>query len=853
MKKFSRFICIVLTTVLWLSVIPLNVFAAAAITEIKLDIDEPEIGKKPGKAYLPSDSEVFVSEIKWEGEFDEKGRFKEGVKYSVKVYIEIKNGENVYIQATTSGAQVNGKNATLGDISTDKRKAVISYTFETLVKDQFYGMTSISSFSFYLPTRPEEGSVPTSTATTDDKEIEVTKVKWDGKFDAKGLAIKGEQYTVSVTFRIKDSYPNHYILQKYGNYPTIDGRAGEFVSVSADGKEAVAKCTFKATAKPIEEPKEEPKEEPEKKPVERVTTDKVPGKIKQTPFTFAGGSGTVADPYLIKTADQLNSIRFGADKHYKLIADIDLSSWGNWVPIGGTEAYGGTMGDQWNKAHIGSVVFTGSLDGNGHVISGMTIKIHDVALYMTEGANLRYYGLFARINSNGTAIKNLGIINYNIDIEYGTTPPNISLLIGSFAALITKGDIENCFSAGGNINVNLGKSYTVNGASADMSVQAGGLVGSHNGNFTRCYNTSDIYINSPEPGLAYGAGMAATVSGAQVRECYNTGNITVEQNVDEWGSVSATYYAAAGIAVKAELNGAPGVRGLPPESANAFYDCYNTGNLSANGVSGIIHYTGWDVYVYRSYNTGNLTCHSMAADGANHIIYSFCPIYTVTNPARYIVGCATEGGTKVSGDAWQNSTALGRPVLKWNPTEAVPAAVVKKESTVGKFTDVKTSDWFAEPVNWAVEKGITNGTAPDKFSPNEKCTRAQILTFLWRAAGSPKVGISNPFSDVKASDYFYEAALWAYKYGIVSSTILSPSTPCTRGETVIYLYISAGAPESDQINQFYDVPASDVVLNTAVCWAFVNNITGGTSYNYFSPNDTCTRGQIVTFLYRAFK
>ncbi len=853
MKKLSRLICIVLATVLWLSVIPLNIFAVTAATEFKLMVNEPEIGKKPGSASLPSGAEAFVSETKWEGELDEKGRFKEGVKYTVKVNIELKRGENKHIQATASGPQVNGKNATLGNISDDKRKAEISYTFDTLVKDQFYGMTSISSFRFYLPTRPEEGSVPTSTATTDEKKIEVTKVTWDGKFDAKGLAIKGEQYTVSITFRIKDSYPNHYILNEYGNYPMIDGRGGEFVSVAADRKEAVAKCTFKATAKSVEEPKEEPKEEPEEKPVERVTTDKVPGKIKQTPFTFEGGSGTVADPYLIKTADQLNSIRFGADKHYKLIADIDLSAWGNWVPIGGTEAYGGTMGDQWNKAHIGSVVFTGSLDGNGHVISGMTIKIHDVALYMTEGSNVRYYGLFARVNANGTVIKNLGIINHTIDIEYGTIPPSISFCVGSFAALVTKGNIENCFSAGGNIRVNLGNDYSVNGASQNKSVEVGGLVGNHYGNFTRCYNTSDIYVNMPEDGIAYGAGIAATVSHAQIRECYNKGNITVEQYADKWGSVNATYYAAAGIAVKAELSDVPSVKGRSPEGTNSFYDCYNTGNLSGNGASGIIHYTGWDVYVYRSYNTGNLTCHSMTADGANHIINKWCAIYTDANPAKYIVGCATEGGTKVSGEAWQNSTALGRPVLKWNPTEAVPNAVVKKESIVGKFTDVKTSDWFAEPVKWAVDKSITNGTAPDKFSPNEKCTRAQILTFLWRAVGSPKVEINNPFTDVKSSDYFYASALWAYKNGIVSNTKLSPHTPCTRGETVIYLYISAGSPESDQINQFYDVPASDVSLNTAVCWAYVNNITGGTSYNTFSPNDTCTRGQIVTFLYRTFK
>ena len=109
------------------------------------------------------------------------------------------------------------------------------------------------------------------------------------------------------------------------------------------------------------------------------------------------------------------------------------------------------------------------------------------------------------------------------------------------------------------------------------------------------------------------------------------------------------------------------------------------------------------------------------------------------------------------------------------------------------------------------------------------------------------------FKDVKTTDYFYQPALWAYEKGIVSGNVLSPNNKCTRGETVIYLYKSAGSPESDQINQFIDVPASDVALNTAVCWAYVNNITGGTSYTTFSPKDTCTRGHIVTFLYRAFK
>ena len=845
MKKFFG---IFLVFGVLMCMVAYTAIAAAPATDFKVDIDEPEIGKKPDRsAALPMTAEAFVSETVWEGELDEKGRFKEGIQYTVNIYIELKQGENKQIQYAESGPQVNGKNATLGNISADKRKAVISCTFEPLAKDQFYGMTPLSSSRFFLPTRPEEGSVPATTATVDDKEVEVTNVRWEGNFDANGYAIKGEQYTVFITLRVKDSCPDYYILNKYGAGPTIDGRDGEFVSVSADGKEAVARSTFKATAKPIEEPKEEPvKEEPKEEPVKRVTTDKVPAEIKQTPFTFAGGSGTETDPYLIQTADQLNSIRFGADKHYKLIADIDLSSWGNWVPIGGTAAYGGTMGDQWNKAHVGSVVFTGSLDGNGHVISGMTIKIHDVAIYMTEGSNVRYYGLFARVNSNGTAIKNLGIINHTIDLDYGTMPTSADLSIGSLASLVTKGIIENCYSAGGKISVNLGRAY---GNNPNVSVQAGGLVGTHNGNFTRCYNTSDIYINSQvNGGITYGAGIAATVSNAQIRECYNKGNITVVHDFE-----NATFHAAAGIAVKAELGNTPGIRGLIPEDANSFYDCYNTGNLSANGVSGIIHYTGWDVYVFRSYNTGNLTCHSFAPSGANHIIYTFTPIYLEANPAKYIVGCATDGGTNVSGDAWQHSSTLGRPVLKWNPDETSSAKVVNSVSTVGKFSDVKSDDWFADPVNWAVEKKITAGTSDTTFSPSSTCTRAQILTFLWRAVGSPAMTGQNPFGDVKTSDYFYNAALWAYEKGIVSGNVFSPNAPCTRGETVIYLYKYAGSPESDQINQFFDVPASDVALNRAVCWAYVNNITGGTSYNYFSPNDTCTRGQIVTFLYRALK
>lgn len=823
--------------------------AATILSIFKVTIAEPQIGKPlPTKASLPQSASTYITNVEWKGELDENGNAKEGVRYTLYVTVRVKDTEkNKYIVESKGKPTVNGKSAGLKNVSKDNKEGVIYYTFPELLSGVFAGKEPITSLSVLID-RPTEGEKLSKTCTPKESQnqlFEVLGVEWQGELDKNGKVKKASDYTARIKVRLTDKYYEKYFLKNQStSKPYVNGAAAAWESISEDGREAVIVKSWVSVDKPEE------KQEEKKEVVQKVTTNKVPATIKQTPFTFAGGSGTVSDPYLIKTAEQLNSIRFGADKHYKLISDIDLSTWGNWVPIGGTEAYGGTMGDQWNKAHVGSVVFTGSLDGNGHVISGMTIKVHDVAIYMTEGSNVRYYGLFARINSNGTAIKNLGIINHTIDIEYGTLPTSSDLSIGSLASLVTKGNIENCYSAGGKISVNAGKAY---GNNPSTSVQAGGLVGTHNGNFTRCYNTSDIYINVKEEGMVYGAGIAATVSHAQIRECYNKGNITVEQNVDEWDSVSATFYAAAGIAVKAELSDLPGIRGLIPEDANSFYDCYNTGNLLANGVSGIIHYTGWDVYVFRSYNTGNLTCHSMASGAANHIIYKLCPIYTEANPAKYIVGCATEGGTKVSGDAWQNNAKLGRPTLKWNPDETVPNMAQKKTDTVGSFNDVKTSDWFADSVKWAVDKNITAGTSATTFSPNTTCTRAQILTFLWRAAGSPKSNRANPFSDVKTTDYYYNAAVWAYEKGIVSTNKLSPNTPCTRGETVIYIYKSAGSPESDQINQFYDVPASDVSLNRAVCWAYINNITGGTSYNYFSPNTTCTRGQIVTFLYRAFK
>lgn len=170
------------------------------------------------------------------------------------------------------------------------------------------------------------------------------------------------------------------------------------------------------------------------------------------------------------------------------------------------------------------------------------------------------------------------------------------------------------------------------------------------------------------------------------------------------------------------------------------------------------------------------------------------------------------------------------------------------------FVDVKEGAYYYDAVLWAVEQKITSGTSATTFSPDASCTRAQMVTFLWRAAGSPKVeNGKNPFADVKADAYYYDAVLWAVEKGVTSgtsATTFSPDATVTRGQTVTFLYRNAGSPEVSGTMPFADVEA-DAYYAKAVQWAVQQKITTGTSETTFSPMSDCTRGQIVTFLYRA--
>ena len=184
----------------------------------------------------------------------------------------------------------------------------------------------------------------------------------------------------------------------------------------------------------------------------------------------------------------------------------------------------------------------------------------------------------------------------------------------------------------------------------------------------------------------------------------------------------------------------------------------------------------------------------------------------------------------------------------------VKATFMEDNSVLNFFYDVPNGAYFYEAVKWAVDKGVTNGLSDTMFGPYESCTRAQIVTFLWRAAGSPEPKTASSFTDVPANAYYAKAVAWAVENGItngMTATMFAPDATCTRGQSVTFLYRALKGTASGSAN-FTDVK-SDAFYADAINWAVANNVTNGTSNTTFSPNADCTRAEIVTFLYRAYQ
>jgi hypothetical protein len=185
----------------------------------------------------------------------------------------------------------------------------------------------------------------------------------------------------------------------------------------------------------------------------------------------------------------------------------------------------------------------------------------------------------------------------------------------------------------------------------------------------------------------------------------------------------------------------------------------------------------------------------------------------------------------------------------WRPKLDYTTANLKDLGDLPQFIDVKSGDYFHSAVYWALDKAITQGTTATTFSPDRDCTNAEILTFLWRAAGSPTPSGKNPFTNVSEDQYYATAARWAYEQGMVSGITFDADALCTRAMTVEYLWKAAGSPSATGSAAFTDVTED---CAEAVAWAVSAGVTEGVGNGLFAPSSVCTRGQIVTFLQRAF-
>ncbi len=255
------------------------------------------------------------------------------------------------------------------------------------------------------------------------------------------------------------------------------------------------------------------------------------------------------------------------------------------------------------------------------------------------------------------------------------------------------------------------------------------------------------------------------------------------------------------------------------------------------------------VQVVRADGTIDLTAAPFTkGDGASYtltVLADGYPALTFTVSTAKQDNGSTEPSQPSNGGSGGSSTSS----VRQNPTAGDS---VETPAAGSGFGDVSASDYFASAVQWAVDSGITSGVTSSEFAPYSACTRAQIITFLWRAAGSPlPQSTDTRLTDVQSGIYYYNAVLWAMENGIaqgVSETEFAPDATVTRSQTVAFLYRAAGSPAASG-HSFSDVP-TDAYYSAAVQWAVEQGITQGVSADRFAPANACTRAQIVTFLYR---
>ena len=599
------------------------------------------------------------------------------------------------------------------------------------------------------------------------------------------------------------------------------------------------------------------------------------------------GSGTETDPYQISTAeglkwfrDKVNSGEYGLCA--VLTADITLDSSEAWTPI------------VPDNTHY----YTGTFDGKGHTISGLNVT-----------GEFMYAGLFGTVK-DGT-IKSLTVAGK-------VSPSNSQCIVGGIVGYASKAVIKNCSNhcsvtgrttsiiggiAGFNSSGAIIDCYNVGTISVINYAEAiGGIVGSNSGTISNCYNVGTVSNDTS-------VGEIAGHNSDTVENCYylnTTNNNAVGKNkgtITSTKSMTAAQFAD-GTVLNLLING----------RADSEHPWYETCIY--------LEAAGKTLPVFKWQHQHQLThvlAKDPTTSEVGNIEYWYCPVcgkyFADANGDHEI----TQAETVIPKRHFSGSSSSSYPITVPDKTEngsvAVSPKTASKGSTVtitvtpdsgyvletisvtdkngndlkltdkgnGKYTftmpggkvevkvtfmednsvlnffyDVPNDAYYYEAVKWAVENGITGGVGNSLFAPNQPCTRAQIVTFLWRVAGSPVVNYLMPFTDVDEGAYYAEAVRWAASTGIVTGLTemtFGTNDVCTRAQaaTMIYRYAQAQGKGFTGAWMFL-LPFTDVPewAYESVAWCYMNGVTTGVSETAFAPGNDCTRAQIVTFLWRAF-
>lgn len=622
----------------------------------------------------------------------------------------------------------------------------------------------------------------------------------------------------------------------------------------------------------------------------------ITGGTFNTPMT---GSGTKNDPYQISTADQLKLFRdivngAGGQTQNRgayavLTTNIDLNN-EPWTPIGNY-----TEGNQ--------IYYEGTFDGGGHTISGLNVTGEFV-----------YAGLFGTVK-DGT-IKSLtvagkvspsiiqcivgGIVGYASNAVIKNCSNHCSVtgrttsIIGGIAGFNSSGAIIDCYNVG-----------TISGINYAEAI--GGIVGSNSGTISNCYNVGTVSNDTS-------VGEIAGHNFDTVENCYylaGTNLNAVGKNNSNGNITKTESKTAANFANDTVLNLLINGRA---DSEHPWYEtCIY---LEAAGKT--LPVFKWQ----HQHQLTHVLAKDPTTSEVGNIEYWYCPVcgkyfadangdheitqaetvipkrqssgggsggsssYPITVPSKTENGTVTvspknasAGSTvtitvkpdsgyvletisvtdKNGNDLKLTDKSNGKYTFTM-PTSKVEIKVTFMEdnSVLNFFYDVPNDAYYYEAVKWAAENGITGGVGNSLFAPNQPCTRAQIVTFLWRAAGSPVVNYLMPFTDVDEGAYYAEAVRWAASCGIVTGlteTTFGTNGVCTRAQAAAMIYRCAQAQGKGFTGAWmFHLPFTDVPewAYESVAWCYMNGVTTGVSETSFAPDNDCTRAQIVTFLWRAF-